>query len=235
MNSERNVSPSGCAWTCWRDLDGQFADASDDRLQGGDERQDDLASRGRLELLGTALGAAAQPLEQLAGGFAARVAVSFEERVEALLAQATGIGRRRVAAQERQRNAGVHRAEHLGGARPEACELVAQLVSQRDPGAHQALPRSGRRAQRLGLVAVRHQDPEAMAVGPRELGQHKAVKDIALAARDGIARAHRLDLVGVHRHHRQASVQQTLDQQTVRPLQRNQSDLQPDQPRAQRP
>ena len=123
----------------------------------------------------------------------------------------------------------------LAGAGPEARELVAQLVSQPDPGAHQTLPRAGHRPQRLGLVAVGHQHPEAMAVGARELGQHEAVKHIALAARHAVSRAHRLDLVGMHRHHRQPSVQQPLDQQTVGPLERHQRHPQTHKPRAQRP
>jgi hypothetical protein len=46
--------------------------------------QDDFASRGRLELFGTALGAAVQPLEQLAGGLAAGIAVPFEEQHKAV-------------------------------------------------------------------------------------------------------------------------------------------------------
>jgi hypothetical protein len=45
--------------------------------------------------------------------------------------------------------------------------------------------------QRLGAVAVGHQQPEAVAVGASELGQHEAVKHIALASatlyRDRIA------------------------------------------------
>ncbi len=35
----------------------------------------------------------------------------------------------------------VDAAEHLAGARPETRELIAQLIGQRDPGAHQTLAR----------------------------------------------------------------------------------------------
>jgi len=74
-----------------------------------------------------------------------------------------------------------------------------------------------------------------VAVGASELGQHEAVKDIALAAGHAMARSHRLDLVRVHRDDQQTRVKQTLDQQTIGSLQRHQRDLETDQPRAQRP
>ena len=47
-----------------------------------------LRSRG----VGAAAGGAAQPLEQLAGGLAAAVAVAREEARQALLAEAVGVG-----------------------------------------------------------------------------------------------------------------------------------------------
>ena len=74
-----------------------------------------------------------------------------------------------------------------------------------------------------------------MAVGAGELGEHEAVKAIALAARHAVPRAHRLDLVGMHRDHRQPGIQQPLDQQPVGPLDRDQRHPEPQQPRAQRP
>ena len=52
------------------DLDCQFADSGDDRLQGRDERQHDLPASDHLELAGASLGAVAQTGEQLAGGLA---------------------------------------------------------------------------------------------------------------------------------------------------------------------
>jgi hypothetical protein len=61
--------------------------------------------------------------------------------------------------------------------------VIAQLVRQPHPGADEALPRAGERPQRLGLIAVGLEHPEAVAVRSRELGQHEAVKPIALAAR----------------------------------------------------
>jgi hypothetical protein len=49
----------------------------DDRLQRGDQRQDDLAAGLHLELAGAPLGPVAQPGEQLARGLAARVVVAL--------------------------------------------------------------------------------------------------------------------------------------------------------------
>ena len=74
-----------------------------------------------------------------------------------------------------------------------------------------------------------------MTVRARELGQHEAVKAVALAASDAVARPARLDLVRVHRDHGQPRIQQPVDQQPVGSLQRNQHDPQTHQARAQRP
>ena len=93
MNSERNVRPSGCVVERVADLDRQLADPGDDRLQRGDERQDDLAASVHLELAGASLCPVAQPGEQLAGGLAAGVAVALEERREPLLTQPASVER----------------------------------------------------------------------------------------------------------------------------------------------
>ena len=47
---------------------GQLGDLGDDRLQRGDEREDDLAARFGLQGVGAAAGGAAQPAEQLVCG-----------------------------------------------------------------------------------------------------------------------------------------------------------------------
>jgi hypothetical protein len=66
------------------------------------------------------LRSAAQPRQQLAGRLAAGVPVTLEKRRQALLAQATRIDRCGIPLQERQRDAGVDRPEHLGSTGPEA-------------------------------------------------------------------------------------------------------------------
>ena len=175
-----------------------------------------------------------QATQQLARGLAAAVAVAREELCHALFTEAAGRGGRRVALQERERDRAVDLREHARSAGPEALQLGAQLVRERDPRADEVLAGARERPQRLGLIAVGHQDPVAVAVGPRELGQHEAVKAVALATRRGEPGSHRGDLVGVDRDHPQVRVQQPLDQQPVRALDRDQLDPQVQQAAAQR-
>jgi hypothetical protein len=75
------------------DLDCQLADPSNDRLQGGHERQDDLPASDQLELAGASLCPASQTVEQFSGGLAAGVAVTLQKRREPLLTEAAGIDR----------------------------------------------------------------------------------------------------------------------------------------------
>ena len=49
---------------------------------------------------------------------------------------------------------------------------------ERPPTAGRRDPVAGQRPQRLRLIAVGRQDPEAVAVGPGELGEHETVKAI---------------------------------------------------------
>ena len=66
-------------------------------------------------------------------------------------------------------------------------------------------------------------------VGARQLAQHERVEAIGLTARRTESRPRRRDLVGVHRDHRQAGVQQPLDQQPVGPLDRDALNAEPHQ------
>ena len=106
---------------------------------------------------------------------------------------------------------------------PVALELGAQLVGERDPGRDEILARAGQRPQRLGLIAVGNQDPEAVAVGPRELAEHERVEPVGLPAGGAEPRAGGDDLVRMDRHHPQPGVEQPLDQHSVRPLDRDQT------------
>jgi hypothetical protein len=158
-----------------------------------------------------------------------------KERLQAPLAQPARVGRARVALQERERDLAVEILEQADRPGPEARELCAQLVAQRDLGVHEILARAGQRSERLGLVAVGLEHPEAMAVGARELADHERVEPVGLAARDPEPGAGRGDLVGVQRQHPQPRVQQPLDQQPVRALDRDQLHLQPHERATQRP
>ena len=72
-------------------------------------------------------------------------------------------------------------------------------------------------------------------IGARQLAQHERVEPVGLPARHPKPRAGRRDLVGMQRQHPQPRVQQPLDQQPVRPLDRDQLHPQPHQLPAQRP
>ena len=71
-------------------------------------------------------------------------------------------------------------------------------------------------------------------IGPRQLAQHERVEPIGLAARHAEAIPRGRDLIGMQCQHPQSRVQQPLDQQPVRPLDRHQPHLQPHQLPAQR-
>jgi hypothetical protein len=118
---------------------------------------------------------------------------------------------------------------------PEPLKLRAQLVGQRDPGADQILACPGQRPQRLGLIAIGLQHPEPVVIGARQLAQHERVKPIGLPARDPEPIAGGRDLVGMQRQDPQPRVQQPLDQQPVRPLDRDQLHFQAHQRSAQGP
>jgi hypothetical protein len=74
-----------------------------------------------------------------------------------------------------------------------------------------------------------------MMIGARQLAQNERVKAIGLPARDAESIASRRNLVGMQRQHPQPRVQQPLDQQPVRPLDRHQRHVQAHQRPAQRP
>jgi hypothetical protein len=118
---------------------------------------------------------------------------------------------------------------------PEPLQLGAQLIGERHPGRDQVLAPAAQRPQRLGLVAVGLEYPEAMVIGSRELAQHEAVEPVGLATRGSEAGAGCRDLVGVDRQHPQPRIEEPLDQHPVRALDRDQLDLQAHERAAQRP
>jgi len=169
-----------------------------------------------------------------AAGLAAAVAVTREERGEAFLSEAAGVQWAWVALQECQADRAVDVSEDLGSTGPEALQLGAQLVSQRDPGLHEVLAGTAQGAQRLGVVAVGDQNLEAVMVGARELAEHERVEAIGLPAAGPEARARRCDLVGMDRHHAQPGIEQPLDQQAVGTLDRDEHHTRPYERVAQR-
>jgi hypothetical protein len=71
-------------------------------------------------------------------------------------------------------------------------------------------------------------------IGPRELAKHERVKPIRFPARDPEAVTRRRDLVRMQRKYPQPRVQEPLDQQPLRPLDRDQDNFQPNERPAQR-
>ena len=76
------------------------------------------------------------------------------------------------------------------------------------------------RSARVSLV-VQDDQPEAVVVGTRQLGQHEGVEGVALAGRRPVAIAGRLHLVGMDRQQRQPGCQQPLGQDAVGALHRH--------------
>ena len=87
-----------------------------------------------------------------------------EERGQPLLTEGSGLGEAGILLQERQRDRAVKRAEDLDRSRPEPLELGAQLVAQRRARRHEILPPAAQRSERLGLVAVGLEHPEAAMI-----------------------------------------------------------------------
>ena len=135
------------------DLALELADALDQRAQRGGQREHDPAPGFALEFAGAALGRAAQAGHQLDRLRAARVGVAGQERLQALGAEAAGVGGAGVALEERERDRRVDLGEQTGRAGPEALQLGAQLVGQRDARLDQVLAGARERPDRLGLVA----------------------------------------------------------------------------------
>jgi integrase len=121
------------------------------------------------------------------------------------------------------------------GDRPEAHRLRALIVLLWRAGLRiseaLALQKSDLDASR-GAVLVRR---GKVVVGARQLAQHERVKPIGFAARDPKPVTRRRDLVRVQRQHAQTCIEQPLDQQHVRSLDRHQTDIQPHQSTTQRP
>ena len=166
-------------------------------------------------------GGVAQAGEELVDRAPAAVSVAGEELRETFLCEPACIGRTRVALEERQADRAVEVGEDFDSARPEPFQLGAELVAQRDALLDEDLAAAGQGAQRLGVVAVGHQRPEPVAVGACQLAEHERVEPIRLPARWAEPIAGRVDLVGMNRQHHQPGVQQPIDQQPVRTLDRD--------------
>lgn len=202
----------------------QLGDLGDNRLERRNQAEHDCPPGLSLHGAETADRCGAQPPQQLDGRASARVAVSLQEGRQALLSKATCIRRGGIATQEGERDPGVDGREDPRRARPKAIQLRSQLVGETNSAPHHVLARSGQRPQRLGLIGVPAQDPQAVEVGARQLRQAKGVEAIGLAAGDLIARPRGRQLVGMDRQDGKAGLHQALDEQALRALDRDPAD-----------
>ena len=173
--------------------------------------------------------------EQLRGLLAAGVVLPGQKPVQARFSQAARVGGAGVALKERERDPAVQVREQPERAGPEPLKLRAQLVAQRSSRPDEILSRPRQRPERLRLIAVGLEHPEAVMIGARQLAQHERIEPIRLPARDPEPIAGRRDLVGMQRQNPQPRVQQPLDQQPVGPLDRDQLNLEAHQRPAQGP
>ena len=162
--------------------------------------------RAEFGLADAPLRSATQLGEQLSGLLAAGIALTSQEPLEALRAQATRVGRARVALKERQRDPAVQIGKQPQRTGPEPLQLGPQLVCQRRARPDQIRPPTVSARSALVCIAVRLKHPEAMMIGTRQLAQHERVKAIRLPARGAKPRTRRGDLVGVQRQHPQPRV-----------------------------
>jgi len=139
-----------------------------------------------------------------------------------------------IASQERERDRAIDRGEQANRSRPEPPQFGAQLVAERHPRADEIFPGSDQRPQRLRLIAIGLQQPEAVPIGARQLTQHEPVVLIGLPARSANPITRRLDLVRGQRQHPHPRFEQPVDQQPIGPLDRDHLDREAHQCRAQR-
>jgi hypothetical protein len=116
---------------------------------------------------------------------------------------------------------GLATSAKIASAGPEAFELAAELVGQRDAGRHQVVAAAGERAQAPDRVGGGRERPEAVAVGAQKVGEQIGVAAVVLGAGGAVARARGLHHVRVNRHHRVAGLDQHVDDQPRRPLDRD--------------
>ena len=155
------------------------------------------------------------------GASAAAVAVTGKEAGEPFASQPACVGGAGVAFEEGERDRRVDVGEDLLGAGPEGVELGAQLVGERDSLLDQVLAGAGQRLERLRLVAVGLEQP---ADGACRCGRaqpaHRRRSRRTCRRRCGSGHG-RLRAGSDGRHDRDACVEQPVDDQPIRLLDRD--------------
>ena len=170
---------------------------------------------------GAPFGGAAQAFEQGLRGAAPAVAVLGEEAGQALGPEARGRFGRRIALEEGERDRAGESAEDAGGARPEALQQGGQLVGQGDLRADQVVAAAHQAAQGFDGVGLGRERAQAVAVGAQDVGQDEGVARVALGGDGPVAGSAGLDRIGMDRGDDEARLDQGIDQEAGRSLDRD--------------
>jgi len=200
------------------DLRGECADLGDEHLEHRDQTLDQRALDGLFAQTDETLRRRAETLQELVRRAPAWIAVELQETRELSHRQSCCAARGRIALEEGQRYLAVEVGKERVSTGPELIEQRAQAVG----GAH-ALPDeviagAHERLQGAQLVRVGAQRPEAVSVGPQQVGQDVGVTGVALGTRGTIARPTRLEHVGVNRDDGVPRPNEGVDQQSVGPF-----------------
>ena len=112
------------------------------------------------------------------------------------------------------------------GRRARRRRAARELVRERDLRLDQVLAGPGQRPQRFCLVAVGFEQPQPVHVGAGELGEHVGVEAVRLATAGAEAITRGRELVGVDGDDRDTRVEQPVNDEPVRLLDRDPQHLQ---------
>lgn len=108
----------------------------------------------------------------------AGVPLSHEERLHPCHPETAGVRGAGVALKEREEDLGFHVREQPERPGPEPLQLCAELIHHPGSVLDQILTRAGQCPDRLRLIRIGLQDPEAMMIGASELAEHERVEPI---------------------------------------------------------
>ncbi len=193
------------AESCWR--------CATERGEDGDERADDVAAGLGFGLTDLARGGGAEAGEQVGRRPPATVGVLAEELGEAFFTQARGAVGGGIATEEGQGDGRVDVGEDGGGPGPEPLEQGAELIGEGDALGDEIVPTAYEGAQGTRVVRGRPPRPEAMAIGPQQIGEDGRIAGVTLAAGGGVAWAAGLERVGVDRYDLHPGLDEGIDEQ----------------------
>ncbi len=196
-----------------RDGRGELLEVRPERGEDGDERADDVAAGLGFCRADLARGGRAEAGEQVGRRPPATVGVLAEELGEAFFTQARGAVGGGIATEEGQGDGRVDVGEDGGGPGPEPLEQGAELIGEGDALGDEIVPTAYEGAQGTRVVRGRPPRPEAMAIGPQQIGEDERIAGVTLAAGGGVAWAAGLERVGVDRYDLHPGLDEGIDEQ----------------------